>query len=134
MGKKVPNNNNGTWNGYHPINVAMYGCPIPQDDTHVPYTITTTPVQEDVPSEKEDVRSYNVGNSDYPKHKIQPWDIWLEYHLDPWEADIVKRILRRKEEPGMTPVEARIMDYEKIIHISKEKIRQLKEGEDDGLR
>ena len=40
---------------------------------------------------KEDVRSYNVGQSDYAKHRIQPWDIWLEYKLNPWDADIVKR-------------------------------------------
>ena len=72
--------------------------------------------------EKEDVRSYNVGNSDYAKHKIQPWDIWLEYDLNPWDADIVKRILRNKEG------DSRKMDYEKIIHICKERIRQIDNG------
>ena len=41
----------------------------------------------------KDIREYNVGNSDYSKHKIQPWDIWREYNLNPWDADIVKRIL-----------------------------------------
>lgn len=68
------------------------------------------------------IRSYNVGNSDYSKHKIQPWDIWLEYDLNPWDADIVKRVLRKKEG------ESRILDYEKIIHICKERIRQIKNG------
>lgn len=71
---------------------------------------------------KEDVRSYNVGQSDYSKHRIQPWDIWLEYHLNPWDADIVKRILRTKE------TDSRKLDYEKIIHICKERIRQLDLG------
>ena len=66
------------------------------------------------------VREYNVGNSDYSKHKIQPWDIWREYNLNPWDADIVKRVLKSKED-------ARIMDYEKIIHICRERIRQLEE-------
>lgn len=75
----------------------------------------------------ENIRSYNVGNSDYSKHKIQPWDIWREYNLNPWDADIVKRILREKEEPGMSKEDARIMDYEKIIHICKERIRQIEE-------
>lgn len=70
----------------------------------------------------EDVRSYNVGNSNYAKHKIQPWDIWLEYDLNAWDADIVKRVLRHKEG------ESREMDYEKIIHICRERIRQLKLG------
>lgn len=67
----------------------------------------------------EDIRSYNVGTSDYSKHKIQPWDIWLEYDLNPWDADIVKRILRNKAN------QSRKEDYEKIIHICKERIRQI---------
>ena len=71
-----------------------------------------------------DVRSHNVGNSDYSKHKIQPWDIWIEYKLNPFDADIVKRVLRHKK--GDT----RKMDYEKIIHICQERIRQIESGED----
>lgn len=71
---------------------------------------------------QEDVRSYNVGQSDYSKHKIQPWDIWLEYNLNPWDADIVKRILRTKS------TDSRKLDYEKIIHICKERIRQIELG------
>jgi hypothetical protein len=74
----------------------------------------------------DDIRNYNIGKSDYSRHKIQPWDIWLEYNLNPWDADIIKRILRTKEEPNMTPEESRILDYRKIIHICKERIRQLK--------
>ena len=73
----------------------------------------------------KDIREYNVGNSDYSKHKIQPWDIWREYNLNPWDADIVKRILRTKEEPGKSKEDSRIMDYEKIIHICRERIRQI---------
>ena len=30
----------------------------------------------------KNVRDYNVGKSNYAKHKIQPWDIILEYHLN----------------------------------------------------
>ena len=70
---------------------------------------------------KGDIRSYNVGSSDYAKHAIQPWDIWREYNLNPWDADIVKRVLRTKETDG------RKLDYEKIIHICKERIRQIDE-------
>ena len=33
--------------------------------------------------EAEDIRTYNVGASDYAQHKIQPWDIYLEYNLNP---------------------------------------------------
>ena len=72
------------------------------------------------------IRKDNVGTSDYSKHIIQPWSIWLDYNLDPWDADIIKRVLRTKEEHGMSKIEARIVDYSKIIHICNEKIRQLK--------
>lgn len=82
------------------------------------YFTTTFQVTQD----KEDVRSYNVGQSDYSEHKIQPWDIWLEYKLNPWDADIVKRILRTKS------TDSRRLDYEKIIHICKERIRQIELG------
>ena len=77
-------------------------------------------VKEDK-EDKEDIRSYNVGASDYAQHKIQPWDIYLDYDLNPWDADIVKRVLRTKK------TDTRIMDYEKIIHICKERIRQIDE-------
>lgn len=70
-------------------------------------------------STSENVQSYNVGKSDYAKHAIQPWDIWKEYNLNPWDADIVKRVLRSKEG------EPRTVDYEKIIHICKYRIAEL---------
>ena len=69
--------------------------------------------------------SYNVGTSDYAKRRIQPWDIWEEYQLDPWDADIVKRVLRTKD--GEDPR----LDYEKIIHICKKKIDMINKMEKD---
>lgn len=71
----------------------------------------------------ENVRSHNVGSSDYAKHKIQPWDVWLDHHLNPWEGDIVKRVIRRKKGQN------RREDFEKIIHIAQELIRQIDAGE-----
>ena len=78
----------------------------------------------------DSVRNHNVGNSDYAKHKIQPWDVWIEFQLNPFDADLVKRTLRTKAEGGMTQAEARKLDYEKIVHISSERIRQIKTGVD----
>ena len=72
-----------------------------------------------------ETRKTNIGNSNYAKHLIQPWSIWIDYNLNAWDADIVKRVLRTKSEPGISEKEARIMDYNKIIHICKERIRQL---------
>lgn len=66
-----------------------------------------------------DTRAYNVGASDYSKHLFQPWTAWIEYNLNAFDADILKRVLRTKEG------EDRITDYKKIIHICQERIRQL---------
>ena len=69
-----------------------------------------------------EVRGKNAGKSDYAKHLIQPWSIWLDYKLNPFDADIIKRVLRTKKG------EPRKLDYEKIIHVCQERIRQLDEG------
>ena len=66
-----------------------------------------------------EVRDHNVGASDYSAHIIQPWSIWIDYALNPWDADIVKRVLRSKQG------EDRKQDYQKIIHICEERIRQI---------
>lgn len=67
------------------------------------------------------VRDHNVGDSDYAEHVIQVWDIWKEYNLNAFDADIVKRVLRKKA------TDSRKMDYEKIIHVCQERIRQIDE-------
>jgi hypothetical protein len=66
-----------------------------------------------------DTRSFNIGASDYSKHTIQPWSIWIDYDINAFDADIIKRVLRTKDG------EPRSKDYEKIIHICKERLRQL---------
>lgn len=68
---------------------------------------------------ENNVRDHNVGLSDYSTHIIQPWSIWIDYNLNPWDADIIKRVLRTKANTS------RKEDYEKIIHICQERIRQI---------
>jgi hypothetical protein len=71
--------------------------------------------------ESDNVRSANIGASNYSKHIIPPWVIWLDYpELTSWDHDIVKRVLRTKE------TDSRELDYKKIIHICNERLRQLK--------
>ncbi len=71
---------------------------------------------------KKTKRGKPHGKSDYHKYKMQPYDIWLEYDLDPWQADIIKRVLRTKE--GDAPE----LDYLKIIDVCHEIIRQIEGG------
>ena len=83
----------------------------------------TTPKPKFAPVGDKSTREHNIGTSDYSKHGIQPWDIFLAYpELNYWDCDIIKRILRTKQ--GDT----RRLDYEKIIHIAQERIRQIDEG------
>lgn len=68
------------------------------------------------------VRNHNVGASNYSsnEHLIQPWTLWLDYpNLTSFDHDILKRVLREK------PTDGRTLDYQKIIHICEERIRQL---------
>ena len=79
--------------------------------------------------EDDDTRNHNVGTSNYSKHVIQPWSIWLDYpELTSWDHDIIKRVLRTKKG------ESRMLDYEKIIHICKERLRQLGFIEQNGIK
>lgn len=115
---------NNDWNGFHGLDNSISEAIIEESaDDEIEHCI-------DNYQKKEEVRNHNVGNSDYCKHEIQPWDIWNEYKLNPFDADIVKRILRRKKEPGITMKQSRRMDYEKIMHICEERIRQIDSGED----
>lgn len=109
---------------YNTDNVAIHVHDNPTS-TCTPDHIKNTPQDHDGHLGTSDIRSYNIGNSDYSKHKIQPWDIWEDYNLNPWDADIVKRTLRTKQEPGKSPEESRILDYRKIIHVAQERIRQI---------
>lgn len=66
-----------------------------------------------------DTRSFNIGKSNYSDHLIQPWSIILDWGLNYWDGDIIKRVLRTKSG------ESRMLDYQKIIHICEERIRQI---------
>lgn len=76
--------------------------------------------EKDAPDGSDlNARDYNVGKSDYASFRTQPWDLWKEYNLNPWDADIVKRVLRTKEDSP------RVEDYKKIMHVCQERIAQL---------
>ena len=74
-------------------------------------------------NEVNEVRNYNIGKSDYAKHKVQPWQFWIWYRLNPFDGDLLKRTLRSKE------TDPRIMDYRKMKHIALERIRQFQNNE-----
>lgn len=67
------------------------------------------------------IREYNAGKSNYAHRLIQAWSIFEENpQLNYLECDIIKRLLRTKEEAGMTMLESRMLDIKKIKHIVNE--------------
>ena len=53
-----------------------------------------------------------VGGDHYEKKKIQPWDVTLDWKLDPWLASVVRYISRHQDKNG-------IEDIRKAIHYLK---------------
>ena len=71
---------------------------------------------ENIPELPEDV-SYisdmkQVGGNHYEKKNIQPWDVTLDWKLDPWLASVVRYISRHQDKNG-------IEDIRKAIHYLK---------------
>ena len=48
----------------------------------------------ELPDVPEPASNKQVGGDHYLQFKIQPWDVWEEYGLDPWLANCVKYLLR----------------------------------------
>lgn len=105
----------------HPIDIQDFSEPVKNPQVKIDWELYKELKYLGIIHEEKDIRSFNIGNSNYSKHIIQPWSIWIDWNLDPWDADIVKRVLRDKEG------EPREMDYDKIIHDCEEKKRQIKE-------
>lgn len=65
----------------------------------------------------KELRNKQVFGNHYCKHKIQVWDIILEYELNYFEGNILKYLLRRKDNRKQDLL--KIQHYlEKLISIS----------------
>lgn len=64
-------------------------------------------------------RNQQVGGSHY-QQGIQPWDVFLEWGVDPWTANVVKYILR-------FPYKDEVKDLEKAKHYIEYLIRNYDE-------
>jgi len=52
--------------------------------------------------------SKQIAGDHYSKHQIQPWNIIDEYNLNYYEGNVLKYLLRRKDN--------RLIDLQKAIH------------------
>jgi hypothetical protein len=68
--------------------------------------------------EEGNVMSRQVGGNHYKDKKMQPWSVIDEYNLNYYEGNILKYLLRDKEN--------RIEDLEKLIHYAEKEILNLR--------
>ena len=52
-----------------------------------------------------DVMAKQIGGTHYKGATVQPWDIFMQYKLDPWSANVVKYILRFPKKAGKQDLE-----------------------------
>ncbi len=67
-----------------------------------------------------------VGGDHYVKHRIQPWSIIDAYDLNYYEGNILKYLLRSKEN--------RVEDLQKLIHYAEKEISNLNKINKEPLR
>jgi len=58
-----------------------------------------------IPDKEDEVNDVQVGGDHYRKSSLQPWDIFLDWGLDPWAANVVKYILRFPHKNGLEDLE-----------------------------
>lgn len=73
-----------------------------------------------ITEEGDDSRKENYGTSNYSKRTLQPWSIIIDWNLDFWRADILKRIADRGK--GEDPE----LDILKIKDDCDELLRQIR--------
>jgi hypothetical protein len=55
------------------------------------------------------VKDLQVGGNHYKKSKIQAWDVFLDWGLDPWLCNVIKYLQRHHHKNGK-------QDLEKALH------------------
>lgn len=55
------------------------------------------------------VKSKMIGGTHYKGANIEPWDVFLDWGLDPWACNVIKYVQRHRKKAG-------IQDLEKAKH------------------
>lgn len=71
-----------------------------------------------------------VGGSHYKSTNIQPWDVFIDWQLDPWLCNVIKYVQRHNKKNGKQDLE-KAMHYLQFAIQNYEKIRSIyyKKGE-----
>ena len=62
-----------------------------------------------------------VAGDHYMKHgDLQPWDVWAIWKLNPFQATILKHVVRYQDKMGITDLEKARHYLDKLIELEKE--------------
>lgn len=77
--------------------------------------------------DKKDERANQrqVAGEHYLKYgDLQPWDLWDIWNLNPFQASIIKHVVRYRDKLGVTDLEKAAHYLQKLIEIEKAKARK----------
>ena len=64
-----------------------------------------------------------VAGDHYLKYgELQPWDLWVLWNLNPFQATIIKHVVRYKDKLGITDLEKARHYLDKLIEVEKAKV------------
>lgn len=63
-----------------------------------------------------------VGGAHYTKYKdLQPWDVYFPWNLNPFQAAVLKHVVRYRDKAGLQDLEKAKHYLEKLIELETEK-------------
>lgn len=63
-----------------------------------------------------------VGGEHYHKYgQLQPWDLWTLWNLNPFQASILKHVVRYRDKNGIQDLEKALHYLEKLIELERNK-------------
>lgn len=75
-------------------------------------------------AEENRANDRQVAGEHYMKYGgLQPWDVWWLWNLNPFQAAIVKHVVRYRDKLGLTDLEKAKHYLEKLIELEKDKAR-----------
>lgn len=76
-------------------------------------------------SSEQRANNRQVAGEHYLKYgDLQPWDLWRVWNLNPFQAAIIKHVVRYRDKFGVTDLEKAAHYLEKLIEIEREQIRK----------
>jgi hypothetical protein len=60
--------------------------------------------QMDIKTLEDYIKSKQIGGSHY-KTQIQPWDVFLDWEMDPWLCNVIKYVQRHAKKNGKEDLE-----------------------------